>query len=159
MIRIRWEIIANLLFAMFSCLIVIALMRWVAKPLVWLSILGVLVMLGFGKSNQSSHQNKIVVLTRCIFRNVLLLQAIFVFEKSTTNRYAYQYEFKFVARYIDAKSEILALYWYWYISCAGHHPSRNSCATKTDCNCYCIGQRRQQVCQRLETVLFIVFIF
>lgn len=41
---------------MFSCLIVIAVMRWVAKPLVWLSILGVLVMLGFGKLNQP-HQN------------------------------------------------------------------------------------------------------
>lgn len=47
--KIRWEIILNLLFAMFSCLIVIAMMRWVAKPLVWLSILGVLAMLGFGE--------------------------------------------------------------------------------------------------------------
>lgn len=47
--KIRWEIVVNLLFAMFCCLIVIALMRWVAKPLVWLSILGVLALLGFGK--------------------------------------------------------------------------------------------------------------
>lgn len=47
--KIRWEISVNLLFAMFSCLIVIAVMRWVARPLVWLSILGVLTMLGFGK--------------------------------------------------------------------------------------------------------------
>lgn len=51
--KIRWEIISNLLFAMFSCLIVIAMMRFVAKPLVWLSILGVLAMLGFGKENSA----------------------------------------------------------------------------------------------------------
>lgn len=48
--KIKWDIILDLLVAMFSCLIVIAVMRWVATPLVWLSILGVITMLGFGKS-------------------------------------------------------------------------------------------------------------
>lgn len=41
----------GLLFAMIACLILIAIMRWIARPLVWLSILGVLSMLGFGKNN------------------------------------------------------------------------------------------------------------
>lgn len=48
--KIKWDIILDLLVAMFSCLIVIAVMRWVATPLVWLSILGVITMLGLGKS-------------------------------------------------------------------------------------------------------------
>lgn len=46
--KIKWEIGADILLAMFFCLIVIAVMRWVATPLVWLSILGVIVLLGFG---------------------------------------------------------------------------------------------------------------
>lgn len=46
---IKWHIVTDLLLAMFFCLIIIAVMRWVAKPLVWLSILGVLVALGVGK--------------------------------------------------------------------------------------------------------------
>lgn len=49
-IRIKWEIILDLVLAMVSCLIVIAVMRWIATPLVWLSIIGVITMLGFGKS-------------------------------------------------------------------------------------------------------------
>lgn len=47
--KIHWQITVNIFLAMFFCLIVIAMMRWVAKPLVWLSILGVIIMLGFGK--------------------------------------------------------------------------------------------------------------
>lgn len=47
-----WQHISmGLLFAMIACLILIAIMRWIARPLVWLSILGVLSMLGFGKNN------------------------------------------------------------------------------------------------------------
>lgn len=46
-----WQHISmGLLFAMIACLILIAIMRWIARPLVWLSILGVLSMLGFGKN-------------------------------------------------------------------------------------------------------------
>ena len=48
-LKIRWEIGADIFIAMVFCLIVIAVMRWVATPLVWLSILGVIVLLGFGK--------------------------------------------------------------------------------------------------------------
>lgn len=48
--KIRYAIAADILLAMIFCLIVIAVMRWVARPLVWLSILGVIVMLGFGKN-------------------------------------------------------------------------------------------------------------
>lgn len=44
-----WYILIGLVLAMISCLILIAIMRWVAKPLIWLSILGVIGMLGFGK--------------------------------------------------------------------------------------------------------------
>ncbi|XP_031621566.1 CTL-like protein 2 isoform X4 [Contarinia nasturtii] len=47
LMKIRWAIAADIFLAMFFCLIVIAVMRWVARPLVWLSILGVIVMLGF----------------------------------------------------------------------------------------------------------------
>lgn len=47
--KTKWNITLSVMVAMFSCLIVIAVMRWVATPLVWLSILGVIVMLGFGK--------------------------------------------------------------------------------------------------------------
>lgn len=51
--KIRWEILADLFLAMFFCLIIIAIMRWVAKPLVWLSILGVIASLGAGKLRNS----------------------------------------------------------------------------------------------------------
>lgn len=42
-------ILIGLLISMFSCLILIAIMRWLATPLIWLSIVGVIVMLGFCK--------------------------------------------------------------------------------------------------------------
>lgn len=56
--KIRWEIAADIFIAMVFCLIVIAVMRWVATPLVWLSILGVIVMLGFGKILWSKNSHK-----------------------------------------------------------------------------------------------------
>lgn len=55
--KIRWEIGGDVFLAMIFCLIVIAVMRWVATPLVWLSILGVITMLGFGKSLNLNTQN------------------------------------------------------------------------------------------------------
>lgn len=58
-IQTRWEIIIDLLLAMFCCLIVIAVMRWVAKPLVWLSILGAIGMLGFGMSKYQALKSSI----------------------------------------------------------------------------------------------------
>lgn len=64
-----------------------------------------------------------------------------------------------MAWYIGAKSEILALYWYRGCCCAGHYPADNSCATETDCYCYCIGQRRQQVCQRHQFYFISINIF
>lgn len=51
--KLRWHIVMDLLLAICFCLIMIAVMRWVAKPLVWLSILGVLGILGFGRFNKS----------------------------------------------------------------------------------------------------------
>lgn len=57
-IKTKWNIVLDLLIAMFSCLVVIAVMRWVATPLVWLSILGVITMLGFGESNKSHKKTK-----------------------------------------------------------------------------------------------------
>lgn len=44
-----WIPIAVALFlAMLCCLIFIAMMRWLAAPLLWLSIIGVIVLLSFG---------------------------------------------------------------------------------------------------------------
>lgn len=45
-----WAILIGLVIAMVCCLIVIAMMRWLAAPLLWLSILGVIAMLSFGTS-------------------------------------------------------------------------------------------------------------
>lgn len=66
---IRWEILIDLLLAMFCCLIIIAVMRWVATPLVWLSILGVLVSLGAGKCckrHEFSLKKNILLMSKCI---------------------------------------------------------------------------------------------
>ncbi|KAJ6641805.1 Choline transporter-like 2 [Pseudolycoriella hygida] len=43
----KWHILVGLVIAMLCSLILIAMMRWLAAPLLWLSIVGVLVMLGF----------------------------------------------------------------------------------------------------------------
>ncbi|XP_037044636.1 choline transporter-like 2 isoform X2 [Bradysia coprophila] len=43
----KWHILVALIIAMVCSLILIAMMRWLAAPLLWLSIIGVLVMLGF----------------------------------------------------------------------------------------------------------------
>lgn len=51
--KVKWHIVGDLVIAIIFCLIVIAVMRWVATPLVWLSILGVIGMLGFGKTNRN----------------------------------------------------------------------------------------------------------
>lgn len=52
LMQTKWDIFGGLLVAMFSCLIVIAAMRWVATPIVWLSILGMITMLGYGELPQ-----------------------------------------------------------------------------------------------------------
>lgn len=45
-----WQyVIVGLLLAVISCMILIAVMRWIAAPFVWISILGVLGAIGFGK--------------------------------------------------------------------------------------------------------------
>lgn len=45
-----WPVLAvGLVLAALCSLIVIAIMRWVAGPIVWLSIIGVLVLLGTGE--------------------------------------------------------------------------------------------------------------
>lgn len=49
MIATWYHILIGLLLAIISCMILIAVMRWIAKPFIWLSILGVLSTLGFGK--------------------------------------------------------------------------------------------------------------
>lgn len=70
-----------------------------------------------------------------------------------------------MARYIGAKSEILALHRHCCSCCTGHCPSGSSCSTKTNRNCDCISQRRQQVCQWLISthsiyrILLICFFF
>lgn len=46
-------ILVGLLGAMLFCLIIIAVMRWMATPLIWLSILGIITMLGFGETHYS----------------------------------------------------------------------------------------------------------
>jgi solute carrier family 44 (choline transporter-like protein), member 2/4/5 len=43
-------LIVGLILAAFCSLIIIAIMRWVAGPIVWLSIIGVLALLGTGES-------------------------------------------------------------------------------------------------------------
>ena len=45
-----WPVlVGGLVLAAFCSLIIIAIMRWVAGPIVWLSIIGVLTLLGTGK--------------------------------------------------------------------------------------------------------------
>lgn len=45
-----WPVLViGLMLAAFCSLIIIAIMRWVAGPIVWLSIIGVLTLLGTGE--------------------------------------------------------------------------------------------------------------
>lgn len=45
-----WPVLAcGFIIAAFCSLIIIAIMRWVAGPIVWLSIVGVIVLLGVGE--------------------------------------------------------------------------------------------------------------
>lgn len=53
-----YYVLIGLLIAMIFCLIVIAIMRWMATPLVCLSILGVISMLGFCKIYQCYKKQK-----------------------------------------------------------------------------------------------------
>lgn len=64
-----------------------------------------------------------------------------------------------MARHIGAKSEILDVHRPRCSCCTDHHPFGSSCATKTDCNCNCIGQRRQQVCIGLEWQCITAFVW
>lgn len=60
-LKITWlEIIVDLVFAMLFCLIVIAMMRWVVKLLVWLSIVGIIAVFAFGKYMLSMNPLKII---------------------------------------------------------------------------------------------------
>lgn len=137
---IRWEILIDLLLAMFCCLIIIAVMRWVATPLVWLSILGVLVSLGAGKCckrHEFSLKN-ILLMSKCIHcRNILFHQTIHIFEKSSANRCKYPYESKFVSRYMVFETKYLAIHWNCRRYCVDHYLLGGACSSKTNRYCYC----------------------
>lgn len=49
-IEARWEIAVALVIAMIVCLIYIFILRWLAAPMVWLSILGLVILLGLSES-------------------------------------------------------------------------------------------------------------
>lgn len=73
-----YYIFVGLLLAMILCLLIIAVMRWMATPLVWLSIIGVIGMLGFGESH---FFKRFMNFRKCISRfslnsHVLLLRKI-----------------------------------------------------------------------------------
>lgn len=44
-----WQILLGLVASMLVCLIFIAIMRWLAGPTIWFSIIGVIAMLSYGK--------------------------------------------------------------------------------------------------------------
>lgn len=44
-----WQILLGLVASMLVCLIFIAIMRWLAAPTIWFSIIGVIAMLSYGK--------------------------------------------------------------------------------------------------------------
>lgn len=48
-IEARWEIAVALIIAMIVCLIYIFILRWLAAPMVWLSILGLVILLGLSE--------------------------------------------------------------------------------------------------------------
>lgn len=74
-----WPVLAaGLAIAALCSLIIIAIMRWVAGPVVWLSIIGVLALLGAGKS--LIHIHFIVILSNCNnFNKTLLNLTILIF--------------------------------------------------------------------------------
>lgn len=70
-----WQyILIGLLISMIVSLIFIAMMRWVAAPLVWLSILGIIGMLSYGMSEYKTGQligiafNKNKIYFRCVLQ-------------------------------------------------------------------------------------------
>ena len=48
-----WQIMAiGIVLSVFACLIFIAVMRWIASPIIWLSITGIFASLSYGKAGQ-----------------------------------------------------------------------------------------------------------
>lgn len=72
-------IVYGLLLSMVVSLIFIAMMRWIAGPMIWLSIAGVLAMLSYGRFsfNCTKIRNYLNIIH---FRNLLQLHKVRVFE-------------------------------------------------------------------------------
>lgn len=51
-----WPVMTiGIVLSVLACLIFIAVMRWIASPIIWLSITGIFASLSYGKSFIQSH--------------------------------------------------------------------------------------------------------
>lgn len=55
-----WKILIGIVLALFVCIIYIMILRWIAGPMVWLSIFGALALLAAGKGNIYSYWTRIL---------------------------------------------------------------------------------------------------
>lgn len=46
-----WKILIGIVLALLTCIIYIMMLRWIAAPMVWFSIIGALAALAGGKNN------------------------------------------------------------------------------------------------------------
>lgn len=141
--------LTGLFIAMISCLILIAIMRWIARPLVWLSILGVIAILGYGKQSYT-HISQFNPKTKpkpkfLIYRNLLRIQTLALLTRFATRRCQHTNKFEQNSGYMVTKAKHLAVWWHCNSSAVGNHIVSGSCAPKTNRYRHCACERGQQV--------------
>lgn len=136
-----WQhILYGLLASMFCCLIIIAVLRWLATPMVWLSIFGVIGLLGFGKCNKKILYFQFTLLIYPFSSSHLLyIQAIFVSEEKSTNRDDHCHEFRQIKSNMVRKEGNLVVHKHCSSHRIGHHFAGGFGVETTNSHCHCIS--------------------
>lgn len=150
--------LTGLFIAMISCLILIAIMRWIARPLVWLSILGVIAILGYGKQSHThisqSYPKMKPKPSFLICRNLLRIQTLALLTRFTARRCQHTNKFAQNSGYVVTKTKHMAVWWHCDSSIIGHHIVSGPCAPKTNRYRNCACERGQQVSTQKEIPAF-----
>lgn len=155
-----WQIMAiGIVLSVFACLIFIAVMRWIASPIIWLSITGIFASLSYGKAGQRLRKclQILIILFLGIYFSFLKYQ---YFKQNPVVRHDVQpnvvsYVCQFIlllnassyfvcilVEIVVWKTRNLVVFADWSIRYSSHLLFGDFGFEKKNCNCHCIGQGR-----------------
>lgn len=149
LVNIRWYLVVALIIVMLVCLIYITLMRWVAAPMVWFSIFGVMGILSYCKFyfywKINSGLLKYLKFSTLFYRYIFIVYSICVLKRSPRYSPRISNEFECYCEIIHQLERNLVGYTYYNECYTAYNFASIDIFAKKNCDCNCSYQRRQQV--------------